>query len=308
VRLVQRDDVGKPAQEGDLAARMREHCHPVLTQAVTEAIREFRPRVVVVEHAELAPLVSLRRGDMRFVLDLHDAYAAADFATPDDAKRFAALLAQYDALLVCSDEDRALVQHAKVECVPNGARLDALAYEPSSGNRLLFVGPFRYAPNREGIARFLRDVWPAVRAAVPDATLTILGGDESLAVVREDAALRAPGVEVLGHRDDVPCWLAQCALAINPVAGIRGSAVKLVETLAAGRVCVTTREGARGFTGASPALVEVDSISSMAEPIVRLLRNSDERRRLESSERHALDRFGWHHALARHRALLLDLV
>jgi len=195
-----------------------------------------------------------------------------------------------------------------VECVANGARIEALDYTPSSGSRLLFVGPFRYAPNREGISRFARDVWPAVRAAVPDATLTILGGDESLAIVREEAALRAPGVEVLGHRDDVPRWLAQCALAINPVGGIRGSAVKLVETLAAGRVCVTTRDGVRGFAGASPALVEVDSIAAMAEPIVRLLRNSDERHRLEASERHALDRFGWHHAIARHRALLTDLL
>jgi glycosyltransferase involved in cell wall biosynthesis len=245
---------------------------------------------------------------VRFVLDLHDAYGAADFAVAQDAQDFAALLARYDALVVCSEEDRALVQHRRVEYVANGARIEALDYVRSSGSRLLFVGPFRYAPNREGIVRFARDAWPAVRAAVPDATLTILGGDESLAIVREEAALRAPGLEVLGHRNDVPRWLTQCALAINPVGGIRGSAVKLVETLAAGRVCVTTRDGARGFAGASPALVEVDSIAAMAEPIVRLLRNSEERHRLEASERHTLDRFGWHHAIARHRALLTDLL
>ena len=46
--------------------------------------------------------------------------------------------------------------------------------------------------------------------------------------------------QVVGHRDDVPALLARCALTINPLAQIRGSAVKLVESLAAGRVCVTT--------------------------------------------------------------------
>ena len=133
-----------------------------------------------------------------------------------------------------------------------------LAYQPSASSRLLFVGPFRYRPNRDGIVRFLREAWPAVRAAVPEATLTILGGDESAGAVREEPAFAQPGVEVLGHRDDVPRLLAASALAVNPLAGIRGSAIKLVETLAAGRVCVTTEDGARGFTSkAPPALVIV---------------------------------------------------
>jgi glycosyltransferase involved in cell wall biosynthesis len=287
---------------------MREHCHPALMAAVARALGEFRPRIVVVEHAELAPLVSLRDGDMRFVLDLHDAYGAGDFATAAEAQDFAALLARYDALIVCSEEDRALVQHRRIECVANGARVEGVDYVPSSGSRLLFVGPFRYRPNRDGIASFLRDAWPAVRAAVPDATLTILGGDESLVVARAEPAFASPGVVVLGHRDDVPRWLAECALAINPVAGIRGSAVKLVETLAAGRVCVSTRDGTRGFDGASPALVAVDAIADMADPIVRLLRDDAQRHRLEAAGGQALDRFEWHHSVARQRALLQELV
>ena len=171
---------------------------------------------------------------------------------------------------------------------------------------LLFLGPFRYQPNRTGIERFLRDAWPAVRAAVPDATLTILGGDESLAMVRGDPLFAQDGVTVLGHRDDVPRLLAQSTLAVNPLQDIRGSAVKLVESLAAGRVCVTTHDGARGFAGAAPGLVAVPTIAAMVEPVVDLLHDAPRRRALERPEPARLDAFGWHHSVARLRALIDD--
>ena len=88
-------------------------------------------------------------------------------------------------------------------------------------------------------------------------------------------AFDAEGVQVVGHRDDVPALLAQCALTINPLAHIRGSAIKLVESLAAGRVCVTTVDGARGFAiGAPPGLVIVPDVAAMADADHRPARSS----------------------------------
>lgn len=303
VRLVQRDD--RATTGTDLATRMRAHCHTALRDALRAAIRDWRPAVVVVEHAELAPLVRERREGVRFVLDLHDAYGPSDFAAAADARAFADDLAAYDAIFTCSDEDRALVDHRNIVVLPNGADA-AVAPRPSSGSGLLFVGPFRYGPNRDGILRFLRDVWPAVLARVPAATLTILGGDEGRDLVAREPLLQQPGVCVHGHRDDVPTLLAACALAINPLAGIRGSAVKLAETLAAGRVCVSTREGARGFTGTRcDALVIVDDVGAMRDPVLRLLEDADERHRREAVI--TPEAFGWHHGVARQRTCLAAL-
>lgn len=308
VRLVQRKDEG-PAGSGaptDLATRMRTHCHPALVAALHEAIADAKPHVVVVEHAELAPLVRERMPGVRFVLDLHDAYGPRDFADAGDAAAFARDLAAYDAVFTCSDEDRALVAHPGVHVLPNGADAQQ-PYTPSAGARIIFVGPFRYAPNRDGILRFLREAWPRVRARVPHASLLILGGDEAHDAAAAEPLLRGPGVEVCGHRDDVPALLAASTLAINPLGGIRGSAVKLAETLAAGRVCVSTREGARGFTGgAVDALVIVGDVAAMAEPVVALLQDGEDRHRRERAI--TPDAFGWHHALARHRACIAALV
>ena len=303
VRLVQRPDAGMPSAPA-LADRAREHCHPALVAALHAAMRETDPDVVVVEHAELAPLVRERTGRARWILDLHDAYARGDFATGAEHDAFARDVARYDAVTVCSPEDAALVVHPRIVTVANGARIRDGAYAPSEGTGLLFVGPFRYGPNREGIAHFLRDAWPRVRTAIPAATLTILGGDESLAMTQGDALFAQPGVELMGHRDDVARLLARSALAINPLTGIRGSAVKLVETLAAGRVCVTTADGARGFAGAAPGLVIVTDVAAMAEPIVALLRDETRRRTLERLDPSRLDAFGWHHSVARLRELI----
>ena len=303
VRLVQRRDGGAQGA-ASLAARAREHCHPVLVDAVREAIAGNRADAIVVQHAELAPLVRERKGSARWILDLHDAFAREDFASDAEHQAFSVDVARYDAVTVCSAEDAALVMHPKVVIVPNGAQIGSGAYAPSAGARLLFVGPFRYGPNRDGIARFLRDAWPRVRDAVPDATLTILGGDESLAIVRDDALFAQPGVEVMGHRDDVPRLLADSALAVNPLANIRGSAVKLVETLAAGRVCVTTADGARGFAGAAAGLVAVPDVAAMADAVVALLRDAQRRNAIERADPSLLDAFGWHHSVARLRELI----
>jgi GT2 family glycosyltransferase len=309
VHLVRRDDAGRAAEGADLATRMREHCHPALVAAVAAALRDYRPQVVQVEHAELAPLVRQRTADARWILALHDAYGPADFADSADAARFADDLRAYDALTVCSDEDRALVAHPRITCVPNGGNVAAGDYRPSETLRLLFVGPFRYRPNRDGIVRFLREAWPAIRAAVPAGTLTILGGDEHATLRGDEDAFSAPGVEVLGHRDDVPRLLAASALTINPLAAIRGSAVKLVESLAAGRACVSTADGARGFAAsAHTGLVIVPGIADMAAPIIRLLQDAAERHRREQPDPRALEPFGWPHAVRRQRALYDELL
>jgi hypothetical protein len=305
VRLVQRQD--RVSGAAGLAARAQEHCHRGLVDALRTAIRDTDPDAVVVQHAELAPLVDQRAGRARWILDLHDAYTRDDFDTAVEFDTFARDVARYDALTVCSPEDAALVAHPRVAIVANGAQVRGNAYAPSQDARLLFAGPFRYGPNRKGITRFLRDAWPRVRDAVPEAMLTILGGDESLDIVRGEALFQQAGVEVLGHRDDVPRLLARATLAINPLVDIRGSAVKLVETLAAGRVCVTTADGARGFAGAAPGLVVVPTVAAMADPIVALLRDAPRRHALEQPDPMRLDAFGWHHSVARLRALIDDL-
>jgi GT2 family glycosyltransferase len=305
VHLVQRPS-SRPAgaqPEPALLQRMRSHRHPALVATVAEAIARYEPDVVQIEYAELAALVDLRASGARWVLALHDACSRAEFASEAAANEFQATLDAYDAVTVCSSEDAALTVHRRIACIPNGSVVRNVPYVPSQSLQVLFVGPFRYAPNRDGVLHFLREVWPAVRAGVPSATLVILGGDEHRAFTTHERAFTQAGVTVLGHRDDVPALLTASALTINPLSGIRGSAVKLIESLAAGRICVSTSAGARGFAGSAlPSLVTVEDVPAMAGPVIDLLADIGRRHRLEIPSPD-LARYGWDRSVELQRSL-----
>ena len=309
VYLVQRDPDSKKGGQ-TLVERIRTHCHPRLVTAVEEAMLRHRPDLVQVEHVELASLVRLKTMGQPWILGLHDAYGPADFGDARQAAAFATdVLGAYDAITVCSDEDRSLISHPRVVSVPNGSPAPRYTYRPSDSTRLLFIGPFRYAPNLQGILLFLAQAYPAIKAAVPSVQLLILGGDDATAVAARYPDFAQPGVEVTGHRDDVPALLAQSALSVNPLTGIRGSAIKLIESLTAGRVCVSTAEGARGFLDAGFAsLITVPDVGAMIDPIVALLADSAARHRIEVPVPETLAPYQWDSCARVQKALYDELL
>ncbi len=304
VHLVQRAQDTVAPDAASLEARMRSHTHPALVAAVRAAQARYEPQLVQVEFAELAPLVRERRPGERWILGLHDAYGPADFASAEAARLAHDLVQSYDAVTVCSEEDRALVSHREVTCIPNASSIALGPRRPSRAERLLFMGPFRYAPNYDGVRAFLRHAWPGVKRAVPAAQLRILGGDGALQRVVGDPLFALDGVEVMEHRDDVAELLDDCALTINPLESIRGSPVKLVESLAAGRVCVSTSDGARGFADdALSALITAESVAAMAAQIICLLTDVPGRHRIEATDPARLAAFTWARSAALQRAL-----
>jgi glycosyltransferase involved in cell wall biosynthesis len=124
--------------------------------------------------------------------------------------------------------------------------------------------------------------------------LTILGGAESAEVAATESTLRQPGIELVTAFVDPAPYLDQCTLTINPQRNIRGSSIKLIESLLAGRVCVSTHDGARGFADSGlEGLVLAPAIAAMEAPIARLLADHGERRRRERCDDARLDRFTW---------------
>ena len=310
VHLVQRRETASSPHGGSLPERMRTHMHESIVRGVEEAVRRYAPHLVQIEHVELAGLVRCKLPGQRWILGLHDACGDEDFADPADARRFQdEILEHYDAVTVCSPEDRSLIAHQNVVCVPNGSSVSLETYHPSHSMQILFMGPFRYGPNLDGIREFLRVAYPAITAAVPGVRLLVLGGDGAKAAVAGDARFAQRGVDVLDHRDDVAPLLAESALTINPLSGIRGSAVKLIESLSSGRVCVSTREGARGFLDSDlPGLVTVATIDQMSDPIIALLQDPAERRLLELPQPSRLERFQWETSAAIQHALYRQLL
>jgi GT2 family glycosyltransferase/glycosyltransferase involved in cell wall biosynthesis len=310
VHFVQRPKDAAPGAEVDLGARIRAHCHPSLVEAVQTALRRYQPDLVQIEHVELASLSRLRLPSQRWILGLHDAFVASDFHDRDEGERLQRNIMQdYDAVTVCSAEDAAMISHRRVASIPNASSPVSVAHVPSTAFQLLFIGPFRYAQNLDGIRSFLRLAYPAIKAAVPAARLLILGGEQALARVAHDTLFSQDGVTIMEHREDVGALLSASALTLNPLTGIRGSSIKVIESLAAGRVCVSTGDGARGFVNVGFAgLVITSGVAEMADQVIGLLQDPQRRHQIEVADKALLAEFQWDRSAARQSELYRTLL
>jgi GT2 family glycosyltransferase len=289
--------VEKAGQNCGRLARVRQHSHARIRMEAQRLASVYGASLVQVEHVELAALIEKRHRGIPWVITLHDVLLTDGRQTAED--RFeAGLIAKFDAAMVCSPEDAALLAQPRPVIVPNGVPHGRESYVPSRGNhRILFLGPFRYAPNLHGIRRFLEGVYPVLRRRIPNLGLQILGGRGGRSLASQYACFDQTGVEIVDHADDVRPWLLDCALTINPLEEMRGSSIKLLESIAAGRVCVSTLEGARGFRDLqSEALVVVPRIEDFAAPLLELLSDEEHRIRIEQPAEQLLAALSWERA------------
>jgi len=248
-----------------------------------------------VEFVELAGLIELRKScpGAHWFLTLHDVLLSLG-RTEEDLFEMD-LIRQFDGVITCSPEDAVLTPLRQVEVVANGASTRPRTESSDERSRaILFQGPFRYAPNLAGIKTFLSLVFPQLRERIPDALLWVLGGHGAKKLAAACPIFDQPGVEVFDYVEDVQPFLRDCAVSINPVENIRGSSIKLLETLAAGRVCVSTSDGARGFHDAGlPALLIEKRIEDFGASIERLLLDVAYRHELEAKTEGALADYDW---------------
>lgn len=180
-------------------------------------------------------------------------------------------------VFVTSEEDQKLVS-APTTVLPNipfsdraDSAIDPLPPVPES-RELLFVGDLQFPPNRDGLDRFLTQVWPTVRAKVPEATISIVGRG-----LAEDRAARwraLAGTNVIGFAPDLVDCYRRCAFSIVPLYSGGGTKIKIIESLAFGRTVVTTTHAMRGYAslvGGNPAVAMTETDAEFADACVQLL-------------------------------------
>ncbi len=285
--------------QADRISRIRNHSHRQLQREAQRLIARYQPDIVQVEYVELAALAGKATSRALWFLTLHDVLLSQPGDSPEDAFELARMR-PYAGIITCCAEDAALLRRPNVHVVPNGVESSGRPHVPSRGRTsLLFIGPFRYALNLAAMLEFSATVFPVLRGMLPELCLDILGGPDAGLHAERHACLRQPGIRVHGHTEDVYSWLEGCALTVNPLRGNRGSAIKLAESVAAGRICISTREGARGFLDAGiPSLVVVEDIPSFVQPIRDLLTDEDKRLRLEAPPAWLSERLSWSRSAA----------
>ena len=191
------------------------------------------------------------------------------------------------ALVVNSREAaiaRELAPAANVRVLNNGVELDRLRPpgEPSDLPRVVFCGVMNYAPNDEGMQWFVREVWPRVLAARPDATLAVVGSDPTRALKAQCAGHGS--IEITGRVADVREWLWGAAVGIAPLHVARGVQNKALEAIAAGLPIVITDAVAGGLPlAAIHASSVANSPEQFATHVLDLLARSPAERRARAA-------------------------
>jgi len=156
--------------------------------------------------------------------------------------------------------------------------------------RVVFTGNLGYFVNADAISWWLREVWPALAARLPELNLVIAGDRPPPALWRAAAAAGAAAggaagaVTLLAGPPDLRPVLAGAIAAIAPMRCGSGAPVKILEAWSQGVPVVASAWAAAG-TGGVPGddLLVADSPGQWVEALAGLARDPAARRRLAAN-------------------------
>ncbi|MFT3667431.1 MAG: glycosyltransferase [Pseudoxanthomonas sp.] len=299
MRLLQLEGLQVTFLPADL--KFAQHYTPKLQYAGVEAwyaphidrvptwLRNHGPRfdvVMVSRHyvaSEFLPLVRRFAPQARIVFDTVDLHflretRGADVARDDALRRRAertrerelALMRQADTTLVVSPAERdllaPLLPHTQIEVLSN-------LHEVADGGApfdqrldLVFVGGFRHPPNVDAVLWFGREVFPRIRARLPEVRFHCIGAEPPADVL---ALQDSPGIVVHGHVPELAPYMDGARVAVAPLrfgAGVKG---KVNLSMAHGQPVVATSCAVEGMHLTDGHDVRVaDTASAFADAVI----------------------------------------
>jgi glycosyltransferase involved in cell wall biosynthesis len=204
-----------------------------------------------------------------------------------------------DGVYLCStvDERRLLDQipEALTAVIPNAADVEYYRPRPTDppldGRTVLYFGLLSTVPNVDGVIHFVKDIWPRITKAHPEARFKIVGGRPPPSLL----ALAGPRIELTGFVPDLRPHLAAAAAVVVPLRLGGGTRLKIVEAMAMGKAIVSTTLGAEGIEAVPGRdLLAEDQPAAFADAVNLLLAEPDVAARIGRSARQlAVERYAW---------------
>lgn len=217
---------------------------------------------------------------------------------------------KFDHVIAVSEHDRSLmsawIDAARITVVPTGvdlAQFKPNQVTPASKPLVIFVGAMDWEPNVDGAEYFCSEIWPKVRAQVPEARFRLVGRNPD----RRVQALASDSIEVTGSVPSVVKHLAEAAVVVVPLRIGGGTRLKIYEAMAAGRAVVSTTIGAEGLDVTHGADIWLaDEADAFATALVRLLQDRNARQNLETAATASAAQHDWSSVGTKFRQVLLS--
>jgi len=207
---------------------------------------------------------------------------------------------RFQHVIAVSREDRELMERdygiQAIDDVPTGVDTDFFrcsGKEKQEPHNIVFTGSMDWLPNEDAMRYFIDNIMPAVKRAIPDVTLTVVGRNPYSGLV--ELSKRDPSVIVTGRVEDVRPYMERAAAYIVPLRIGGGTRLKIFEAMAMEKPIVSTSVGAEGLPVThGDQLLLADTPELFAESVVRLLSDgsfaSEVGRRAADTVR---KQFGW---------------
>lgn len=162
--------------------------------------------------------------------------------------------------------------------VPNGVAAVARTSPSPADGPALFFASMDYGPNLDAATSLIADVWPLVRAHLPDARLLIAGRNSHVRL----GASPGPGVSVVGEVNDLTRLYREAAMVLAPVATGGGRQLKVIEALAHHRTLACSPHSLQSVPEElQTSVLSAATNESFAEAVVEVLADSQTRWKLE---------------------------
>jgi polysaccharide biosynthesis protein PslH len=175
------------------------------------------------------------------------------------------------AVVTARDADlvRAAVPEARLAVVPNGVEPGREPAPIGAGQVIGFHGVYDSQANVDAAHSLVTQIWPPVRAELPDVHVHLVGRRPPQAV-RE---LVSRGVELRADVTDLRSELERMTVHVDWMTSGAGIKNKVLEAMAAGRPVVASQLGAEGI-GSGPGLTVTPDVVGAAKAIVGLLNDT----------------------------------
>jgi polysaccharide biosynthesis protein PslH len=211
-----------------------------------------------------------------------------------------AAVCKFQHVIAVSENDRSLmtkwVDGDRVTVVPTGVDLAEYHPDPAASDAdasaplITFVGAMDWEPNVDGVEYFCSEVWPSIKAEVPQARFCIVGRNPDRSVQK----WASDSIEVTGRVPSVVEHLHKSAIVIVPLRIGGGTRLKIYEAMATAKAVVSTTVGAEGLdVHPGRDIVLADDARSFAQAVIMLLRDPELRHRYEKAAAETAARYDW---------------
>jgi glycosyltransferase involved in cell wall biosynthesis len=190
--------------------------------------------------------------DLHFLREEREAQLKQDsskrVAAARDKQRELDMAMSADRTLVVSPIEKAILEQEcpglDVQVISTIYPFDGAAVPGFDDRRnILFIGGFEHPPNVDAVLHFARDIFPLIKASIPEAVFQVIGADPTPEVLR----LAGRDIQVLGYVPEVKHFFDRARVSVAPIrygAGVKG---KVNQSMSFGVPAVVTRVAAEGM-------------------------------------------------------------